>query len=319
MAILIFKLSMFSMFMSLVSAHPVYLRDVPPTQPLITNANSMSTAQSALGETSNMTSRVNTLEALYQGNQKFRESTLVEAEKVAEQVPSFMFLGCLDSRLSPSTIFDAPTGSVISHNNIANQYSTRDRSAEAAIAYAIESLHVDHIIVLGHYGCKGVETAITRSSKASDQVRAWVKPITDLYKQARRQEIVKLRDSRKPQRGKKDGVKEAPAADDAGFRALVEENVKRSVNELRGHSVLTKAYSKDIKNDKNEDIDVFVHGFVYDDATGDVHDLQVSFGPPGKAIPTIPFKAVAAAQNYQGKSYRPGVFKGKTWDFHAHH
>jgi len=56
----------------------------------------------------------------------------------------------------------------------------------AAVAYAIESLHVQHIIILGHYGCKGVETAITKSSKATRLVRAWVKRISDLYAISRR-------------------------------------------------------------------------------------------------------------------------------------
>jgi len=57
---------------------------------------------------------------------------------------------------------------------------------ESAVAYAIESLHVQHIIILGHYGCKGVETAITQSSKAARLVRSWVKRISDLYATSRR-------------------------------------------------------------------------------------------------------------------------------------
>jgi len=57
---------------------------------------------------------------------------------------------------------------------------------EAAVAYAIESLHVQHIIILGHYGCKGVETAIVNSSKASRLVRNWLKRISDLYATSRR-------------------------------------------------------------------------------------------------------------------------------------
>ena len=68
-----------------------------------------------------------------------------------------------------------------------------------------------------------------------------------------------------------------------------------------------------------EAIDVFVHGFVYDEATNEVHDLNVSFGPPGKSIPHVPFKAIAAAKNFHRDSSRPGVFKGKTWDFVHHH
>lgn len=126
----------------------------------------------------------------------------------------------------------------------------------------------------------------------------------------------------------------------AGFRALVEENVKRGVKELRTNSAITqvgniskqlsvsvtklnlfistKAHGKHIKTLDNEDIDVFVHGFVHDESTGEVHDLNVSFGPPGKAIPAVPFKALAAAKNFHRDNDRPGISKGKTWDFGSH-
>lgn len=106
---------------------------------------------------------------------------------------------------------------------------------DAAIAYAIEHAHVQHVIVLGHYGCKGVEAAITQSTTASSLVRAWVKPIANLYARTRRyheflstsgtclltrtcrREIVILRDSRMPRRGLPNGIKAAPAATDGQF------------------------------------------------------------------------------------------------------
>ncbi|KIM45044.1 hypothetical protein M413DRAFT_441689 [Hebeloma cylindrosporum] len=293
-------------FMTLVSARPLVL---PAATPLAARSDHR-TAQSTL---SNSTSKLHTLNDLYLGNEKFRQTARIQADKLAEESPPFMFLGCVDNRLNPSTIFNAPAGSVISHNNIANQYSSKDLSAEAAIAHAIESLHVQHIIILGHYGCKGVETAITNSNKAARLVKDWVKPISDLYATSRRREIVRLRDSRLPQRGKDNGVKSPPPADDAGFRALVEENVKKGVKELRKHSILTKAYSSASKS--NESIDVFVHGLVYDEVTGEVHDLHISFGPPGKQIPHIPFKAIAAAKNIHRNKDRPGISTGKTWNF----
>ncbi|KAJ7502879.1 carbonic anhydrase [Mycena galericulata] len=43
------------------------------------------------------------------------------------------------------------------------------------------------------------------------------------------------------------------------------------------------------------EIDVFVHGFVYDMDTGDVLNLGVTFGPPGKILPKVPFPLVASA------------------------
>jgi len=306
-----------SVFMHMVSAHPVVI-DISPRTPTPAPA-AVPPLQAPVSQTplasgsssSNTTRSLHTLKDLYEGNQNFRQNVRVEATKLTDEAPSFMFLGCMDNRLSPSTIFNAPTGSIISHNNIANQYSTKDPSANAAVAHAIESMHVQHLIVLGHYGCKGVETAITKSTTVSRTVRDWVKPISDLYSKSRRQEIVVLRDSRLPHRGQDKGVTTAPSASDPGFRALVEENVKVGVKELRKNSILSKAYAKGVKN---QDVNVFVHGFVYDETTGKVHDLNVSFGPPGKAIPHVPFEALKAAQNFHRDS-KPD----KTWDFGKGH
>ncbi|PPQ89728.1 hypothetical protein CVT25_014129 [Psilocybe cyanescens] len=341
-----FTLHFFTLFMStvllplLVSSHPVAVQFQPrsPTSNPAAAPRQVSNSQTPLSGSSNSTKLgLHTLQDLYEGNQKFRENARIQAEKVEDEAPSFMFLGCVDnSRLSPSSIFNAPAGSTVSHSNIANQYSNKDPSAyvqpfrswlipliaicrNAAVAYAVETLNVQHIIVLGHYGCKGVEAAITQSSKTSGLVRNWLRPITDMYSISRRREIVILRDSRKPRRGQDEGIKTAPPATDAGFRALVEENVKRGVKELRTNSIITQAYASHIKTQNNENIDVFVHGFVYDEGTGEVHDLHVSFGPPGKAIPTVPFKAIAAAKNFHRDNDRPGISKGKTWDFSKVH
>jgi len=230
-----------------------------------------------------------------------------------------MFMGCLDNRLSPHTIFNTPPATLVTHNNLGNQYDNDDPNADSAITYAIEMANVDHIIVLGHYGCKSVETAITQDDDASDQVKAWVKPIRQLYKDSKRQEIVKLRDSRMPQRGQPNGISAAPPSTDPGFRALVEENVKMSVKALRDDSILDWAYSRKKKHDNKIQPDVFVHGFVYDDSTGQVYDLHVSFGPPGKPIPHIPFSALASAKNFHRDPTRPGINKGKNWDFSVPH
>jgi len=224
-----------------------------------------------------------------------------------------MIFGCSDHRFTPRKIFDVPEGSFFSYNTVANHYEVGDDSAEASLAYAAESVHVQHIIVLGHYGCKGVETAVTMPQKTSKFIKDWIQPIADLYRKSRRSEIVILRESRMPQRGKPDGVTEAPAHSDPGFRALVEENVRTSVSALRQNEMLIDLYREtrlrpgSVKN-------IFVHGFVHDEASGEVVDLGVSFGPPGMPIPHVPFEARKRSQNIR-RSVGPGVNKGKKWDF----
>lgn len=263
----------------------------------------------------NSTIKFDTLDALYRGNQRFRASAgrRAVAARVVEEPPSFMFIGCLDNRLSPAAIFQTPVGSIVSQNNIANQYSAKDISTDTAVTYAVETLNVKHIIVLGHYGCKGVQTAINGTKSPNGPTTKWIQPVIDMYRRSRRQEIVQLRDSRMPRRGLRNGVTEAPNADEPGFRALVEENVKKSVDTLRSQSILAKAYQRSAKgNGKNTGIEVFVHGLVHDPATGEVMNLGVSFGPPGKKVLKVPFAAIAVAKNFQGDKHLPGFFMGKS-------
>jgi len=240
-----------------------------------------------------------TLQQLHDGYQKVRERLPQTKAMMVQQDPGFMFIGCTDNRLGASAIFNGPAGSIITHNNIGNQYSSKDPSVTSAVSYAVELSQVQHIIVLGHYGCKGTEAAITMSQKFNKLIGMWIKPITELYSTSRRVEIVQLRDSRKPHRDQPNGVKETPPSSSAGFRALVEENVKRSVRELRDNSLLAKAYSRPSTNTFN----TFVHGFVYDETTGEVINLSVSFGPPGKPILHPPFRSLAAAQKFHHNRY----------------
>jgi len=312
------------MFMTAVVAYPFKVAQVYDRSPEAeTSPDTDGDLAASAGQTtinlppSNRTEGFRSLQQLFNGNQKFRQGARMSAEKVSEQDPGFMFLGCLDNRLTPSTIFNAPSGSVFTHNNIGNQYAKNDAGADVAVSYAVESLQVQHIIVLGHYGCQGVANAITESKTVNKLIRKWIKPIAEMYTRARRAEIVKLRDSRMPRRGQPNGVHTSPASDDPGFRALVEENVKRSVKNLQDNATLKQAFSRTLKSDDGKDIDVFIHGLVFDESTGDVHDLHVSYGPPGKVIPHVPFKAVKAAKNHNFSG--GGIKKGKTWNFKAHH
>jgi len=307
--VLIF-LMMFSLS-PLVSSHPLFY------------PNSVSSAPAHEGQKEHANasngSTTFTLETLFAGNQRFRDSrkskvAIRSSEHIeeTEEAPAFMFLGCSDHKFTPHRIFDAPEGSFFMHNTIANHYEVGDDSAEASLAFAAESIHVHHIIVLGHYGCKGVETAITMPSKTSKFIKGWIQPIADLYRRHRRSEIVTLRDSRMPQRGKPHGVTEAPPSNDPGLHALVEENVKLSVAALKSNEMISAMHIESRRN-PGKTKDIFVHGFVHDETTGDVVDLGVSFGPPGKEIPHVPFPRHKRTENFRRSD--GGIKKGKDWDF----
>lgn len=47
---------------------------------------------------------------------------------------------------------------------IGNQYALDDLNSQTVITYAVEHLEVQHIIVMGHYGCGAVQAAIASIS-----------------------------------------------------------------------------------------------------------------------------------------------------------
>ncbi|KAG2008597.1 carbonic anhydrase [Coprinopsis cinerea AmutBmut pab1-1] len=232
---------------------------------------------------------------LYQGNQDFRATHADSIKKLSTgQAPKFLFLGCSDSRVPEGTVFNAKPGTFFAERNIANLFEQQDNNVKAIVSYGVEHLHVKHIIVMGHYGCGGVQAAIASPpplpwDEATTSIQTWIKPIRKLYQTSNRREIVELRE-------RNEGEEEVagPPTHDPGFRALVEENVKSTVSNIVRSKIIAQHFSPSHPNVP----DLYVHGWVYDIDNGEVRDLGVSVGPPGKAVPPAPFMAVEAAVEY---------------------
>ena len=78
------------------------------------------------------------------------------------QHPRAMVISCCDSRVHVTSIFGADEGEFFIHRNIANLVPPYNPDGErhgtsAAVEYAVTSLGVAHIIVLGHANCGGVK------------------------------------------------------------------------------------------------------------------------------------------------------------------
>lgn len=110
-------------------------------------------------------------EKLMQGYFDFRSGNfLIEKQRyetLAEtgQKPTVMVIACCDSRSAPETIFNAHPGEMFVVRNVANlmpPYGPDDgfHSTSAALEFAVQSLRVKHIIVLGHGRCGGVSAAL---------------------------------------------------------------------------------------------------------------------------------------------------------------
>ena len=101
------------------------------------------------------------------------------AELAKAQSPSFFMIGCSDSRASIDVITQSQLGQIFSIRNVANQVSLTDVNSLAAIHLAVNTFEVGHIIVCGHYQCRGIID--TLSGPTSQLVEACISPITHLH------------------------------------------------------------------------------------------------------------------------------------------
>lgn len=99
-----------------------------------------------------------------------------------EQRPKFLWIGCSDSRVPAETVVNAKPGEIFVHRNIANQVITTDFNCLSVLQYAISVLHVEHIIVCGHYGCGGVQAALSRENSGMMIANKWLLHIKDIYR-----------------------------------------------------------------------------------------------------------------------------------------
>jgi carbonic anhydrase len=106
-----------------------------------------------------------TLPELFANNREWaqriteRDSSFFE-RLAANQSPEFLWIGCSDSRVPPTTLVGLSSGDLFVHRNVANLVVHTDLNCLSVLQYAIEVLQVKHIIVCGHYGCGGVNAAL---------------------------------------------------------------------------------------------------------------------------------------------------------------
>jgi carbonic anhydrase len=125
--------------------------------------------------------------SLLEGYRTFRTQRLpIEQSRYRElsvrgQSPEVMVIGCCDSRVSPEVIFDAGPGELFVMRNIANlvpvyQPDENAHGVSAALEYAVNVLHVKHIVVLGHAQCGGIRAFIDKIEPLSpgDFIGKWM-------------------------------------------------------------------------------------------------------------------------------------------------
>jgi carbonic anhydrase len=165
---------------------------------------------------------------------------------VKQQTPKYMWIGCSDSRVPANQITGLEPGEVFVHRNVANVVVHSDLNALSTIQFAVERLKVRHVMVVGHYGCSGVQAALegARIGLADN----WLRHIQDV---------------RDRHRNLLDGITDARRCD-----ALVELNVIEQVINVAQSTVLQDAWLRGQ--------DVSLHGWVYGIHDGLLKDMHVT-------------------------------------------
>jgi len=170
------------------------------------------------------------------------------------QSPDYLWIGCSDSRVPPNQITGLLPGELFVHRNVANLVVPDDSNCLSVIQYAVDVLTVGHIIVCGHYGCGGVQAAI--SERSSGPIDRWLSHIKELYDR-----------------------NASAFADCSGSQARVDHLCEMNVIE----QVRNVCNTRTVQDAWERGQPLMVHGWVYRLSDGLLKDLEVTADNPDSA------------------------------------
>lgn len=124
-----------------------------------------------------------TLKHLFENNQAWANRIRQEDPQFflglsQQQSPTYLWIGCSDSRVPANQIVGLLPGELFVHRNVANLVVHTDLNCLSVIQFAVDILKVRHIIVCGHYGCSGVQATARRDRLGlSDN---WLRHVRDV-------------------------------------------------------------------------------------------------------------------------------------------
>lgn len=169
-------------------------------------------------------------------------------ERLSEaQNPEFLWIGCSDSRITPTSSVGLMPGGMFVHRNVANLVNHSDMNCLAVMQFAIEVLKVRHVIVCGHYGCGGVKAAFDDARYGL--VDNWLRHIQDTMHKYRH-EIDKHPDY------------------ESQLDKLCELNVIEQIISVGETTIVQDAWERGQE--------LFIHGWIYSITDGIYRDMNIT-------------------------------------------
>ncbi len=170
-----------------------------------------------------------------------------------QQKPKYMWIGCADSRVPATEIVDLAPGEIFVHRNVANVVVHSDFNCLSVLEFAVDVLKVEHVLVVGHYGCGGVRAAMDESEIGlADNWLGHVRDVKERHKDA----LDRIWDEEKR------------------YDRLCELNVLEQAMNVCKSTVVRGAWKR------NQELTV--HGWIYDLKDGLIRELGFSVGGPGE-------------------------------------
>ena len=98
------------------------------------------------------------------------------------QKPSYLYIGCSDSRVPAESLMGLQPGDMFVHRNIANMCPSWDLSVNAILQFGVGVLGCRHILVCGHTNCGGVHASTLPTLKGAHKsaVNTWLRGLRDV-------------------------------------------------------------------------------------------------------------------------------------------
>lgn len=201
------------------------------------------------------------LKHLFQNNQAWAERISARDPEFflklsRQQSPEYLWIGCSDSRVPANQIVGLLPGEVFVHRNVANVVVHTDLNCLSVLQFAVDVLRVKHVMVVGHYGCGGVVSALR--NERLGLIDNWLRHVQDV-------------------RLKHQPMLESLASQSQQADRLCELNVIEQAVNVCQTTVVQEAWARGQA--------VTVHGWIYSLADGRLRDLSTCIASQDELVP----------------------------------